>query len=112
MAVNTSMPAPPLRRDPAHGALAGVCAGIGNRLGIDPVIVRVCFVAAALSGGLGVLLYALAWVLLPVEGTGESVAMRVRDRRASWETALGAALVMLSVLLVFRELGVWFSDAI
>ena len=112
MAVNTRTAARPLRRDRAHGLLAGVCAGIGSRLGIDPVIVRIGFVAAALSGGIGVLLYALAWAVLPEEGSGESMSERVRDRRASWETALGAALLVLSALLVFRELGIWFSDAI
>jgi phage shock protein PspC (stress-responsive transcriptional regulator) len=44
--------------------LAGVCAGIGTRLGVDPVIVRVCFVAAALSGGLA---SSFAWAVLPDE---------------------------------------------
>jgi phage shock protein PspC (stress-responsive transcriptional regulator) len=114
MAVNArATPSPrPLRRDPHHRVLAGVCAGIGRRLGIDPIIVRVCFVAAAVSGGVGVLLYVLAWVLLPEEGSDESVIDRVRDRRASWETALGTGLLVLSALLVFRELGIWFSDAI
>jgi len=111
MAVNART-APPLRRDRDHALLAGVCAGIGRRLGIDPVIVRIGFVVAALSGGVGVVLYALAWAVLPVEGSGESMSDRVRDRRASWETALGAALLALSALLVFRELGFWFSDAI
>src|SRR3954454_10987185 len=112
MSVNTRTVPRPLRRDPRHGLIGGVCAGIGNRLGIDPVIVRVCFVAAALSGGLGLFLYAVAWAVLPVEGSSESVAERVRGRRASWETALGAALVALSLLLLFRELGLWLSDAI
>src|SRR3954470_24736199 len=101
MAVNTRTAPRPLRRDPSHGVLGGVCAGIGNRLGIDPLIVRVCMVAAALSGGVGVVFYALAWAVLPVEGSSESVAERVRDRRGSWETALGAGLLVLSVLLVF-----------
>ena len=112
MAVNTRTAPPPLRRDREHGVLAGVCAGIGSRFRIDPVIVRICFVAAALSGGLGVLAYALAWAVLPVEGSDQSVGERVRDRRAGWETALGAALLVLSALLVFRELGIWWSDAI
>ena len=33
--------APALRRDPANGVVAGVCAGVGARLGIDPVLLRV-----------------------------------------------------------------------
>jgi signal transduction histidine kinase len=101
-----------LRRDRRDRVVAGVCSGLGRRLGIDPIILRVCFVAAALAGGVGVGLYLLAWALIPSEGASESVAERVWDRRASWETALGAGLLVLSALLLFRELGLWFSDAI
>jgi phage shock protein PspC (stress-responsive transcriptional regulator)/two-component sensor histidine kinase len=113
MAVNArAVQSRPFRRDSRDRVVAGVCSGLGRRLGIDPIILRVCFIAAALSGGVGFLLYGLAWALIPVEGSSESVADRVRDRRASWETALGAGLLVLSALLVFRELGLWFSDAI
>jgi signal transduction histidine kinase len=92
--------------------IAGVCSGIGKRIGIDPVFVRIGFVVGALSGGIGLVLYAFAWAVLPAEGESASVADRVRDRRAAWETALGAGLLVLAALLVFRQLGIWFSDAI
>ena len=46
------------RLDKSNAKLAGVCSGIGNYLGIDPIIVRVGFVAAALLGvGAPVLIY-------------------------------------------------------
>jgi phage shock protein PspC (stress-responsive transcriptional regulator) len=55
-------------RRPAHGRkIAGVAAGIGNRYGIDPVIVRVAFVAASVFGGIGLSLYVLAWLFFPGE---------------------------------------------
>jgi signal transduction histidine kinase len=92
--------------------IAGVCAGLGERLGIDPIILRICFVAAAVSGGVGFALYGIAWVLIPLEGSSESVAERVRYRRGTWETGIGAALLALGALLAFRELGIWFSDAL
>ena len=40
--------AQPLRRDTEAGLVAGVCAGISRRLGIDPIIFRVAFGAATL----------------------------------------------------------------
>lgn len=92
--------------------VAGVCAGIGRRLGIDPIILRVGFVAAAVSGGVGFLLYALAWAFVPAEGAPKSAAARIRGRRESWQAAAGTGLLVLSALLVFRELGIWFSDAL
>ncbi|MDX8142664.1 PspC domain-containing protein [Lentzea sp. BCCO 10_0061] len=46
----------------------GVATGIALRFQIDPVIVRIAFVALALSGGVGVPLYLAGWLLLPEEG--------------------------------------------
>ena len=107
----TTMPqgARPLRREPARGVFAGVSAGLADRLGVDPLIVRVLFVGATLAGGLGVVAYLLLWVAMPAaEG---SVAPR-RDVVGSVEVALGAGLLLLSLLLTFRAVGLWFSDAI
>ncbi|GAA4843871.1 PspC domain-containing protein [Saccharopolyspora rosea] len=47
---------------------AGVCVAIGLRYGIDPVLVRVAFVLAALYGGAGIALYLLCWLVFPQEG--------------------------------------------
>ena len=47
------------------GWLGGVCAGVGARLGIDPIIVRGIVVVIAVLGAPFVLLYAIAWLLLP-----------------------------------------------
>ena len=53
-------------RRPASGRkIAGVAAGIGNRYGIDPVIVRVAFVAATVFGGIGIPADLLCWLLFP-----------------------------------------------
>lgn len=48
--------------------IAGVAAGIADRYGIDPVVVRVAFVTATVFGGAGLSLYVLAWLLFPEEG--------------------------------------------
>jgi len=43
----------------------GVCSGLADRLGVDPVIVRAGFVLLALLGGVGITIYLVAWALLP-----------------------------------------------
>src|SRR4249920_3070237 len=53
---------PPLRRD--GRIIAGVAAGIADALRVDPLVVRVAFVALAVAGGIGVLLYTIAWVAM------------------------------------------------
>ena len=102
----------PLRRDRQDRLVGGVCAGVARKLGVDPLVVRVAFVAAALAGGLGIALYALGWLAIPAGERAEGAAARPRTGRGSVEVALGVGFLLLSVLLGFREIGVWFSDAL
>src|SRR5260221_3944509 len=99
------------RRDSEHKVLAGVCAGIARELGVDPLIVRIVFLALATGGGVGIALYAICVFVMP-EGDEEPVLHRLRTRRRSIQVALGTGLLVLSVLLTFRALGLWFADAI
>jgi len=104
-------PAPPLRRHRGEAVVGGVCAAIARRLGIDPLLLRVAFVAAAAAGGTGVALYLLAWLLIPADAQ-DPPARLPAARLDSWQVAGGIALLVLAALLFFRELGVWFSDAV
>src|SRR3954466_2600929 len=87
-----------LQRDPAHGYVAGVCAGLARELGIDPLIVRIGFVAATPAGGVGTALYVLAWVLLPAASarTGQLPA-RLLGGRAAIQVGAGVGLLLLAV---------------
>src|SRR4051794_31933217 len=107
-------PSPPqrLRRDSDRALLGGVCAGIANRLGIDPLIVRLAFVAAAVAGGWGIVLYLLGWGFIPAEaGEGRAPVRRLTVGRKGWQVAIGIGLLVFSVMLLAREGGLWFSDA-
>lgn len=48
----------------------GVAAGIAHRFGLDPLLVRGLFVVVTLFGGLGLVVYGLAWALLPEASDG------------------------------------------
>ncbi len=63
--------------------LGGVAAAIGRRYGIDPVLVRIGFVVTTVYGGVGVLLYLLGWLLLPVDGDEVSAAEAIVGRGRS-----------------------------
>lgn len=46
--------------------IAGVCGGVADHLGVDATIVRLVLVAAIVFGsGLGIVLYGVAWWLMP-----------------------------------------------
>jgi len=59
------LPRPQLRRSGTDTMLGGVCGGLAEYTGIDTVLWRVGFVALALLGGSGFLVYLLLWVLMP-----------------------------------------------
>lgn len=45
--------------------IAGVCGGLADYLDIDATVVRLVFVVLIAVGGSGVLLYLIAWVVVP-----------------------------------------------
>ncbi len=56
-----------LYRSRTDRVLAGVCGGIGNYLGVDPVVVRLLWAISALFMGTGILAYIVAWIVIPEE---------------------------------------------
>lgn len=54
-----------LTRSATDKRIAGVCGGIGEYFDIDPTIVRILFVLAALLGGPGIIAYIVLWIVLP-----------------------------------------------
>lgn len=45
----------------------GVCGGIGKFIGIDPVIIRLIWAGLFFAFGVGLLLYILSWIIIPIE---------------------------------------------
>jgi phage shock protein PspC (stress-responsive transcriptional regulator) len=82
--------------------IAGVCGGLASYFKVDPVLVRVVTVALVAVGGVGVLLYLAAWLLVPQEGTGS--AERTGAQRAA-VIAGAVALVIAGGALVPDGLG-------
>ncbi|MBD3232198.1 MAG: PspC domain-containing protein [candidate division Zixibacteria bacterium] len=91
-----------LRKSPDK-IIAGVCAGLAEYFDVDPTIVRLAFVALALAGGgWMILVYILAWIIMPAPKMGEVVAeaeetemandSKISQNRGKW---LGVILVIL-----------------
>lgn len=54
-----------LLRDPDGAYLGGVASGLGNYFGIDPIFVRLMFIALTFLSGVGIVAYILFWLLVP-----------------------------------------------
>ncbi len=87
---------PALRR--GHGdnkVIAGVCHGAGRYFDVDPVIIRIVLAVLALTGGIGLIIYGLGWLVVPQEDEQESEAHRLLSGRIE-----GAPLVAVLMALV------------
>ncbi|MBD5257313.1 MAG: PspC domain-containing protein [Barnesiella sp.] len=54
-----------LYRSNIHSIIAGVCGGIGEYFGIDPIIIRIFWAVLACSGA-GIIAYILFWIFVPL----------------------------------------------
>ena len=90
--------------------LGGVSAGLGAYFDLSPTIYRIAFVALALAGGTGVLLYLAAWLVIPAEGAEESIASEeLKKHRDRPRRAVGAAVLAFAAILALSEADVWPS---
>lgn len=56
-----------LYRSRGDRMIGGVCGGLGEYLNIDPTVMRLLFVALALLGGPGLVIYLIMLIIVPEE---------------------------------------------
>jgi signal transduction histidine kinase len=86
-----------LYRDPADRVIAGVAAGIAAHLGTSVVVVRVGFLVLAAFNGLGALLYAAFWAVLPMPPHGRQGGRNVNQLFSF--LALGVGILLLRLMV-------------
>jgi phage shock protein C len=60
--------------------IAGVASGIAAYFDVDVTVVRISIAVLSVFGGAGVALYIAGWLLMPVAGSGQSIADRLTRR--------------------------------
>jgi phage shock protein PspC (stress-responsive transcriptional regulator) len=94
-------------RRPRRGRkIAGVAAGIANRYRIDPTLVRVGLVVAAIYGGAGIVVYLLGWLFLPEQDDEVSPFESLLGRGRSSTSAMFTVLLCLAFIPTFS----WFFN--
>jgi len=88
--------------------IAGVAGGLAERLGIDPVVVRLAFVVLALAGGVGVVLYFALWALSGRETDAHPASRAGGDGQRT----VAAVLILAGSLLLLRAAHLWFGDGL
>lgn len=85
--------------------VAGVCGGLAAYMGIDPVLVRLAFVILSLASGVGLVIYLILWVIMPVGGQGEP-AIRIMNADvdsdpSAYKARYGPAATIGVIMILF-----------
>ncbi len=99
-----------LQRSRDDRVIAGVCGGIGEYFGIDPVLARIAALVLVFAGGAGIVLYVIGWIAMPEapEGAARAGASTTpaahAPERTSGAVALGLVFVVLGAFFLLDEL--------
>lgn len=86
-----------LHRSTTDRKIAGVAGGLGRHLNIDPTVLRVLFVVLAFFGGAGLVLYGVAWLIVPEEGSEKSIISTSPATRNAVLIVVGVIAALLVV---------------
>lgn len=92
-----------------HSWIGGVSSGLGRRFGIDTALARGLLLIVVIFSGVGLLLYGLAWALLP--GPDGRIHLQ-QAGRGQWSSGMTGALIFVIIGLVNGPsfLGGWRFD--
>ena len=117
-----------LYRSKENKIIAGVCGGIAEHFNIDPIWIRLLAVLLALADGIGVVLYILAWILIPQNPNqkgskktkAEHIVANIKTKKAAKDVhkevkngngsvILGIIVVLIGLGLLLKNLFTWFN---
>lgn len=101
----TRKPAARLERSREDRIIAGVSGGLGTYMGANPWLFRLAFIILAFFGGLGVLLYIAAWLLVPDQGTRDPIISKWLGNldMSDGGTIFGVVLVGAAVVIILAQ---------
>ncbi len=96
-----------LRRSTTDVMIQGVCAGLAEYLDINPAWVRLAFLLSAFCGGIGLLLYACGFFLMPVGISSESDRIAASESRNNQGFLVGGILIFIGIMLLLDRLDIF-----
>lgn len=86
--------------------LGGVCGGIADYFNVDVVLIRLLWVLAALAEGIGLIVYIVAWVIIPEESytsIGSSRGESNWGSRENGNVIVGLLAICLGIFFLARK---------
>jgi signal transduction histidine kinase len=89
-----------LRRTEDNRVLGGVCGAVSRATGIDVTWVRVGFVLSCIASGIMVFVYAVAWLMIPLEGRSTTIFSRAIKDKHGIRLVLAVEVPLLILLQI------------
>ncbi len=113
-----------LVRSESNKMIAGVCGGLAEYLALDPIIVRVAFVALGLASGMGGIIYLILALITPSESNvgqappsvkenleqlGKTInqSFQQADRHPGAPLLVAGVMILLGIYFLLQNLGLW-----
>jgi phage shock protein PspC (stress-responsive transcriptional regulator) len=97
-----------LERNSSERYVAGVAGGLGRYFDLNPMFFRIGFVILTLLGGAGILIYLAALLVMPEEGSEQSIAEQViAERRDRPWALIGLGLAGAALIALLSQSSVW-----
>lgn len=95
-----------LYRSRENSMIAGVCAGLGDYLQVDPTIIRLIIVLLAFYKFLGVVVYIVLAIIIPKAPVGydESIQPVPLGENTQMVKVIGGGLILLGILALVSSL--------
>ncbi len=108
-----TVPSPPaprrFMRSHDDRVLGGVAGGLGRAFGVDAIVFRIGLAALVFAGGVGLIAYAAALILVPADdGTGQPAPQSFPPRAAA--AIGGGVLLLLAAVAAFGDSAFWVGD--
>lgn len=110
--MTTARPTRKLYRSADEKFVAGVAGGLAEHLRLDPLVVRVAFAVLAAAGGIGILLYAAFWAVVPMAPPVPGAVAPPRRERSRREQLPAIAAVAVGGMVLAGIAGVVFDRAV
>jgi len=96
-----------LYRSRKNRMIAGVCGGFAEYLNIDPVLVRIAWIAITFLGGSGLIIYIIGIIIIP-ENTEQIIDAEhpptKNDRGLFW----GSLLILVGAAFLLKQFGFFY----
>lgn len=99
MSETVAKPIRHLYRSRKNRLVGGVCGGLAEYFGIDPTLVRLAWVALFIAWGSGLLIYLIAWLIIPPEPV-DAGKTSVSEGSAPAPISSSKPLVIMGIIII------------